>query len=274
MGEDDEAEQAYQAALALIEEVRKKGGRRIPFAETLKSHSLERIPPEIVQIDALDAVDLDMTKVSDLSPLSAMAGLRELWLNSTRVSDLSPLSALAGLQQLYLDNTLVTDLRNLARLTGLETLALNSTPVSDLEPLTALTELKELSLSHTPVRDLSPLAKLHSLERLNIEHSGVSDLSPLAALTGLKLLSLHGTNVSDLRPIRDLALTSMAGTSGLMFFGTAATRCDPELARLADIVGIRESTTQTLAYLKTLPPWPEPLPWPQGGNPTSQTKSN
>lgn len=271
MVEDDEAERAYQAAVRVIEERRKEGRTRISFGSALELRSLERIPPEIVLIHGLDYIDLDMTKVSDLSPLSALTGLREFWLNSTRVSDLSPLSALTGLRALHLDGTKVRDLTQLARLTELETLSLRSTAVSDLEPLTALTRLEFLSLSHTPVRDLSPLAKLHSLERLDIEYSRVSDLSPLAALTGLKLLSLHGTNVSDLRPIRDLALTSMAGTSGLMFFGTAATRNDPELARLADIVDIRESTTQTLAYLKTLPPWPEPLPWLEPPIPEGQS---
>lgn len=48
---------------------------------------------------------------------------------------------------------------------------------------------------------------------------------------------------------------------GLVFRDTPATAQDPELHRLSLIDNDDQRTRDTLAYLKTLPPWPEPLPW-------------
>ncbi|MCA3438607.1 MAG: hypothetical protein INF48_14970, partial [Rhodobacter sp.] len=184
-----------------------------------------------------------------------------LTLNQTAVSDLAPLAALTALQRLDLDQTAVSDLAPLAALTALQRLDLDQTAVSDLAPLAALTALRWLSLTRTAVSDLAPLAALPALQMLSLGHTAVSDLAPLAGLAGLQDLGLDGCQVADLRPIRGLAKLGTNRPPGLSFQDTHATRADGTLARLAGIEETEDRARETLAYLNTLPPWPEPLPW-------------
>jgi hypothetical protein len=81
-------------------------------------------------------------------------------LNNTRVSDVSALASLTSLQTLYLNNTKVSDVSALASLTSLQTLHLGSTKVSDVSALASLTNLQTLGLWDTQVADVSALDSL------------------------------------------------------------------------------------------------------------------
>jgi hypothetical protein len=83
-------------------------------------------------------------------------------------------------------------------------------------------------------------------------------LHPLAGLAGLRGLELDGCQVADLRPIRGLAKLGTNHPPGLSFHDTPATRADGTLARLAGIEDTEARARVTLAYLNTLPPWPDP----------------
>lgn len=237
----------------------------------------------------LQVLSLYTTGVADLTPLHGLTGLRTLWLTRTEVADLTPLQSLTGLQRLSFGQTPVTDLAPLQHLTGLQwlasgetgvtdltplqgltglrTLLLALTAVTDLVPLQGLTGLRNLSLDQTAVADLTPLQHLTGLQTLSLEGTAVNDLSPLQGLTGLQGLSLEGSAVDDLRPIRDLpglAHKDPDGPdfTGLFFSDTPAVRRDQQLARLDEIRDVADRTAQTQVYLRSLPPWPEPLPWP------------
>ena len=85
------------------------------------------------------------------------------------------------------------------------------------------------------------------------------DVSPLRTLTALQLLDLDGTPVVDLRPLVDLPFPfqSINGHQCLRFKNTAA--AVHTLNDLSEIQDNRERTDKTLAYLRTLPPYPAPL---------------
>ena len=168
------------------------------------------------------------------------------------------IAALTALQRLTLNQTAVSDLTPLAALTALQTLGLNRTAVSDLAPLASLTALQVLTLDQTAVSDLAPLAKLTALQRLYLLQTAVSDLAPLAGLADLEDLALDGCQVADLRPIRGHAKLGTNHSPGLSFHDTPASRSDGTLARLAEIEDTKDRARATLAYLNTLPPWPEP----------------
>ena len=72
------------------------------------------------------------TNASDLSPLTGLTNLKELYVSGSDVMDLSPLRDLAGLEKLHLDDTGVTDLTPLTHLTGLTELWFTDTEVEDL----------------------------------------------------------------------------------------------------------------------------------------------
>jgi len=213
----------------------------------------------LLDLTALYALALDQTDVSDLLPLRRMTALKSLTLNQTAVSDLSPLRGMTALEFLALDQTAVTDLSPLRDLTTLRFLQLEQTAVSDLSPLRGLTALDQLGLSHTAVSDLSPLRDLTSLQSLWLKQTAVGDLSPLRHHISLERIWLDQTAVSDLRPIADL-LVPKSGRRNFVFtfIQTRATALDPELRRLSEIEDHDQRTHETLAYLRTLPPWPEP----------------
>ena len=145
-----------------------------------------------------------------------------------------------------------------AGIAGLTRLWLTETQVSDFTPLAGLKGLKSLWLSQTQITDLTPLAGLTGLTRLYLSRTQITDLTPIAGLTGLTGLWLDQTQVSDLRPIRALPFNGKDSRLGLRFRSTPATQSDAELARLAAIKDTTQRINETLAYLKTLPPWPKP----------------
>jgi len=274
-----DAEEAYRGALEEIDQV-KAAGRKLISLGTNRFRALDRIPPEVAGIEGLESVDLYETQVSDPSPLAAISSLRELELEQTPVTDLSSLTALSGLESLNLDSTSVSDLTPLSALSGLRVLELSHTRISDLSPLATLPKLQKLFVNHTQVSDLGPLAALSGLEwlflaqtqvsdlgplaalsrlqMLWLDQTSVSDLGPLARLTGLQDLTLSRTQVADLRPLLGLERLGTDGREGLTFTDTPATARDATLARLAGIKDRETRARETHAYLRSLPPWPEP----------------
>jgi len=170
------------------------------------------------------------------------------------------IAGLTALKTLALNNTPVSDLTLIASLSALEALHLVNTQVSDLTPIAGLSALEALDLRDTQVSDLSPISNLTALKNLLLDDTPVSDLTPIAGLTALKTLTLTDTQVSDLRPIADLSALGTSGF-GLHFVNTPFADATEDTRRLAAIAGNEQRTRETLAFLKTLPPWPEPLPW-------------
>jgi hypothetical protein len=107
-----------ELALKLIAENKKT---RSPFLD-LGNCGLTEVPEEIGELVWLEVLSLASergyfdNKVSDLSPLSGLAKLKELDVSKTLVTDLSPLSGLANLHRINVSKTLVTDLNPLLKL--------------------------------------------------------------------------------------------------------------------------------------------------------------
>ncbi len=280
----NEAEKAYQAAQKEIARVAAEGDGRLSLGG-VSFRALERLPPDVATLTDLQVLNLNHTKVIDLAPLVALPGLRELELhntpvrdvsplatltdlkhlvcNVTRIDDISPLVSLRHLTSLSLNNTRISDLRPLASLNDLQHLLLNRTRVSDLAPLESLTSLRMIWLDGTRIVDLAPLSKLVNLHTLRIRKTKISELSPLSDLRELKTLYLSHTKASDLRPLVELRklgtiAKGVPGPTGLWFSSTPATERDARLAELSQIENAGERARETLAYLQTLPPWPEP----------------
>lgn len=227
-----DAEQAYAAALEEIERVRAAGETDISFnSDTFRA--LDRIPEQLLVVEALTDLDLSGTSISGVSLLSGT------------INGVQNVSALPAI--------------NLVK---------------------PFLHLKALYLNGTAVNDLTPLSALVGLHTLSLDQSAASDISAIANLANLKNLSLRNSRVRDLRPIGAL---EKLGTDDRLLFGglrydeTPATQADAGLARLSEIADDRVRTRQTLAYLNSLPPWPEPYlpaarpdgrpPRPIGGEP-------
>ena len=181
---------------------------------------------------------------------------------SFSVLDTVPLqiAQLRGLTQLDLSGTKVSDVSPLTTLTALTGLFLSKTRVRDLSPLSTLTNITALCLGHTLVTDLTAIASMTRLVSLRLIATPVTNLAPIATMTELEWLHLDETQVEDLRPIVGMGLlaTQKGVRRALFYSNTPATQRDGALLRLSQIEDPDDSATQTLAYLNTLPPWPEP----------------
>ncbi|MCU0803178.1 MAG: hypothetical protein MUD11_15715 [Rhodobacteraceae bacterium] len=190
-----------------------------------------------------------------------MTGLQTLSVDQTAITDLAPLAGMTGLQRLSLNKTAITDLAPLAGMTGLQSLFLDQTAITDLAPLAGMTGLQALFLDQTAITDLAPLAGMTGLQTLWLSQTAITDLALLAGMTRLQRLSLRGAKVSDLRPITTMTDLGTVPFGAIHFAGTPATARDPQLRALSEIEDDVTRTRETIAYLETLPPWPEPLPW-------------
>jgi hypothetical protein len=165
---------------------------------------------------------------------------------------------------LDLSNLPISDISALRGFSQLQTLRLSRTQITDFTPLQSLTRLKGLDLSGTQITDITPLQELAGLRKLDLAYTQVTDITPLKNLSGLQTLFISGTQVNDLRPIADLRSLRDGALQGLYFRETPAASASQELRRLTEIRNSQQRTRETQAYLKTLPPWPEPLPWEEG----------
>ncbi|MCA0869827.1 hypothetical protein LCL97_03230 [Seohaeicola saemankumensis] len=250
----------YGDAEQLILEARDNRAKRLDLSGY---HHLSRFPPAIKDFNSLRMLKASGTKIFDLGPLQGISSLEFLDLNGSNAHNLEPLKGMSKLAHLTVANTRVMDLTPVRDLRLLRFLDLEGTEITDLEPLRTILGLRTLGLSRTPASDLSPISGLDKLQILTLIGSDVADLSPLRKLVTLQNLQIANSKVLDLRPLRDLpfARSSTDAYIDLSYSGTPATRADPRLAELSEIGDNEERTQKTLAYLRTLPEPPAPLPW-------------
>ena len=91
------------------------------------------------------------------------------------ISDVSPLTGLTNLEELYLGDNSITDVSPLAGLTKLKGLGLSENQISDLSPLAELTDLRILFLQKNQISDLSPLKGLKNLGMLHLEGNPIPE---------------------------------------------------------------------------------------------------
>jgi hypothetical protein len=168
------------------------------------------------------------------------------------------IAQLPALWELDLRYTQITDLAPLAGLVDISNLLLDGTQITDLAPLAGMVGMRSLSLTNTQVTDLTPLAGMVEMQRLWLDDTQITDLAPLAGMVQLQDLVLRGSQVVDLRPIARLQRLGTSGALGLDFANTPATAQDARLAELAQITDAKRRSQETLAYLRSLPPWVDP----------------
>ena len=140
--------------------------------------------------------------------------------NTQQITDISALSGLINLENLYLHNTQITDISALSGLINLETLYLNNTQITDVSALYGLTKLKNLSLYNTQITDISALSGLKKLELLYLYNTQITDISALSRLKKLKILSLYyyTNNISVLSGLTKLSISGLIDIEHLRIY--------------------------------------------------------
>ena len=188
----------------------------------------------------LEILGLSQTDIVDISPLSQLVKLKELYLYNTdhfyfsegknKITDLSPLANLSALENLSVANNLltnisfltnstlpslrsfgiygnqITDLTPLKYIPNLLYLTASKNPITDITPLTHLPMLTGLSLSKIQNIDITPLSNLTTLNSLQLENMGLNDISALSPLINLTYLDASENNISDISPLSNMVL--------------------------------------------------------------------
>ncbi|WP_020467987.1 protein kinase domain-containing protein [Zavarzinella formosa] len=148
-------------------------------------------------------------RVTDISPVRVLSGLRQLecngtWPNKGQLADLSPLKGM-NLTKMSCSATLVTDLSPLREM-KLTVLWCPGTLVSDLGPLKGM-PLNKLLIYNTKVSDLSPLKGMPMAE-LSCNETKLTDLSPLRGMP-LKVLDWNFNAERDTEILRSIPTLEM-----------------------------------------------------------------
>lgn len=180
-------------------------------------------------------IHLDKNMVTDLSPLSGLTQLQYIsfWDSGPNrqtddtaddpatcrdgISDLTPLTALVSITEIYMSCNNIASLQPLAGLADLEVLYLISNQVADISPLSGKTHLQALRLSDNLLTgDNAVFGSLTALRWLQVAYNSLTDasLNGLAGLTDLYSLDAEGNYFTSFAP-----LTGNAAFPGAERFG-------------------------------------------------------
>lgn len=191
-------------------------------------------PITATQAATIETVDCFYAGVTDITGAESLTGVKSFKLELSKVTDPSPLAGLHNLTELSLDGNLVSDASKLGSLPALASLDLDSNRLTSFAGLGGMPNLVTLSLNNqgkndkdfAKPSDLTPLAGLTQLTALNVSSNSVASLEPIGSLTGLKELLAFSNALPNLKGVEKLTalrslnvhhnqLTSLAGVESL-----------------------------------------------------------
>ncbi|KAJ2988173.1 hypothetical protein HDV02_005700 [Globomyces sp. JEL0801] len=169
----------------------------------------------ISSLSCLQNLYIDSIRVSSSAPLSTMIYLKTLNLSNTKIKDISALSALVNLVQLNIYGDRIPNIKEIKNMTKLKTLTITtwrrfpgsdrlSTFLLDTEPLAHLINLVKLKVNGYLIPDISFVSPLTRLQSLSLNGNRISDLAPLQSLTKLEYLELSNNSIQDVSPLSNL----------------------------------------------------------------------
>ena len=151
--------------------------------------------------DLTEIIMSDNSKVTDLSPLSALTGLEKITFHNCNVKDISFTANMKNLSVIGAENNGITDISALAGHKKLKEVWLQSNNIKDISALKDSTNIESIDIKYSPVTDLSALSGMKKLAHLNLYNCSVSSLAPLKKCTTIEYINLDNNNVSDLTPL-------------------------------------------------------------------------
>ena len=138
--------------------------------------------------DALEAAMQEVTGISDRAIMySDVCSIKKQSLWHCQISNISALSNLENLTELYLSTNQIRDISALSSLQKLTVLHLSNNQINDISATSNLTNLTELKLEYNQIDDISPLNGLVNLTILDLRSNPITDYSPIVRLNIRKL---------------------------------------------------------------------------------------
>ena len=146
-------------------------------------------------------------RIRDLSPISGLTQLDQLFLKGDGIDDISALKNLTNLTSLWLNENQIQDISAVQGMKKLSQLSLCGNKLTDVQAAMDLPKLQSLDLSRNAIEtlpeDMSGLKNLISLDLS--DNPGITDVSSVASVKTLQRLSLVGDNaIKDIRPLANL----------------------------------------------------------------------
>jgi hypothetical protein len=157
---------------------------------------------EGVSQETLLHVDVNLTPIDSLAPLSGAKGLLALKMRGAKVRSLAPIFGCNRLQTLYAERSSLESIDGIGQsFPELRLLWIGDTKVKSIAGLAGLKALLDLDLTGLAgVRDFSALARLRAVRSLNLFDTSFTDLGILEALPDLTYVHLGRTPVSASDP--------------------------------------------------------------------------
>ncbi|MBR2876554.1 MAG: protein kinase [Clostridia bacterium] len=153
---------------------------------------------------SLDGCFLDNESVKKLSELTQLEGL-SLTLN-TDITDVSPLTAMTGLKELYLNGTSISDISVLTSLKDITILNISSTKVSDLSSLKKFENLETLMINTLSELDPTTIRLPESISTIEIKNNGLNNINFLKNKPNISSVYAFNNNISDISVLADYEL--------------------------------------------------------------------
>lgn len=195
---------------SVADQANKKGVQNIINDGGALQKQIDELIKEYGSIRKIEEINIDHTKVSDLSDLNQLLNLKSLQIEGDyRKTILTKLPRFDQLQKL--ENLKITaafklkEMQSIGDLTSLSSLFIGWTSVENSEFLKKLTKLENLSINYWKTKNLDHIQNCKKLVTLKL--SAASELSDISALSGLKeltTLEMTQTKIEDIKPIKNL----------------------------------------------------------------------
>jgi internalin A len=181
-------------------------------------------PPELIKVRDLTGLEwavnlvvlrLEDIEAADLSPITAIHGLKGLEIIESPSVNWESFPELSDLEVLEIENSNFRDLRPVTLSENLRYLRIVD-EIEDLAPLDLLRSLQSLTIRSESVDDITPVGQLISLDYLLIAESRIVDISPLSNLASLRYLALQELPINDISPLESLLELRSLSLSGLL----------------------------------------------------------
>jgi len=147
---------------------------------------------------------LGQNDITDISALTNMFNLEVLQINNNNINDISLISGFQNLTYLAIGENPLNDFSSITSLTNLEIISITSLQLQNLDIISNLTNLTDIEARKNRITDISVLSNLIALEYLNLSINPIADYSPIAGLINLRNLSLNNNHIIDINFLTNL----------------------------------------------------------------------
>ncbi|MES2557886.1 MAG: leucine-rich repeat domain-containing protein [Bacteroidota bacterium] len=159
----------------------------------------------LIQLQNLVELDLNLTEITDSSPLGELTNLRRLDLSfNAELNEIKGLEKLKSLEELQLQFSEIDDLKKIAVHENIQSMSFNAGGISRISSLEKYPNLTELVLSGNKISKIEGLDHLKKLHRLSLCYNSIDKIEELNSLVNLEILDLSGQEIKKIEGLDSL----------------------------------------------------------------------